>query len=58
MARSIAGLFADREPAEAAIRDLTAAGFDPARIGVVMKDKQEAQDVTAFLYSQPRNPLP
>ncbi len=45
MARSIAGLFDDRSGAEAAVNDLTAAGFDPARIGVVMRDKQEMKEV-------------
>jgi hypothetical protein len=39
MARSIAGLFQDRESAEQAIVDLKNAGFDPSRIGIVMKDK-------------------
>jgi len=45
MARSSVGLFDDRTGAEAAVHDLTAAGFDPARIGVVMKDKQEMKEV-------------
>jgi len=45
MARSIVGLFDERTSAEAAVQDLTAAGFDPARIGVVMKDKQEMKEV-------------
>jgi len=45
MARSIAGLFDDRSGAEAAVSDLTATGFDPARIGVVMRDKQEMKEV-------------
>ncbi len=45
MARSIAGLFDDRSGAEAAVNDLTAAGFDPARIGVVMRDKQETKEI-------------
>jgi len=41
MARHIAGLFPDRSAAERAIRDLKDAGFDPAKIGVVMRDKQD-----------------
>ena len=46
MARHIAGLFPDRSAAERAIRDLKDAGFDPAKIGVVMRDKQDMQEVT------------
>ncbi len=45
MARSIVGLFANRQTAEQAIVDLKNAGFDPSRIGVVMQDKKEAQEV-------------
>jgi len=45
MARSIVGLFANRQAAEQAIVDLKNAGFDPSRIGVVMQDKKEAQEV-------------
>jgi len=45
MVRSIVGLFDDRTGAEAAVHDLTTAGFDPARLGVVMKDKQEMKEV-------------
>jgi len=45
MARSIVGVFADRSSAERAVEDLKAAGFDPARIGVVMQDKGAAQEV-------------
>lgn len=45
MARSIVGLFPDRASAEAAIRDLTAAGFNTDRIGLVMRDPGEARDV-------------
>lgn len=39
MACSIAGRFPDGTTAEQAIVDLTQAGFDPAGIGVVMKDR-------------------
>lgn len=42
MARSIAGLFADRATAERAIVDLTSAGFDPTQMGIVMRDRDEA----------------
>lgn len=45
MARSIAGLFPDRNSAERAIVDLKDSGFDPSRIGIVMRDKSEAQAV-------------
>ncbi len=45
MARHIAGLFPDRSAAERAIRDLKDAGFDAAKIGVVMRDKQDMQEV-------------
>jgi len=45
MARSIAGLFNDRDSAEAAIRDLKAAGFDASRMGIVTQDKGVNQDL-------------
>jgi heat induced stress protein YflT len=45
MVRSIAGLFPDRASAEQAIVDLKNAGFDPAKIGIVLRDKSEARDV-------------
>jgi hypothetical protein len=47
MARSIAGLFPDRTSAEQAIVDLKNAGFDPSKIGIVMRDRNEARDVAA-----------
>lgn len=47
MARSIAGLFPDRHSAEQAIVDLKNNGFDPAKIGIVMRDKAETKAVTA-----------
>ena len=47
MARSIAGLFPDRQSAERAIEDLKTSGFNPAKIGIVMRDKAEAKAVTA-----------
>lgn len=43
MARSIVGLFADRTAAERAIVDLKSAGFDPAQMGIVMRDREEAR---------------
>jgi len=49
MARSIAGLFPERFEAEAAINDLKAAGFDPSRIGVVMRDKAESREVATAM---------
>ncbi len=45
MARNVVGLFSDRQSAEQAVADLKAAGFDPSRIGVVMKDKQETHEI-------------
>lgn len=47
MARSIVGLFPDRASAEQAIADLKSAGFDPGRMGIVMRDRQEARDVAS-----------
>jgi len=47
MARNVAGLFPDRDSAERAIIDLKQAGFDASRIGVVMRDKNEARDLAA-----------
>ena len=47
MARSIAGLFPDRQSAERAIEDLKDSGFDPSKIGVVMRDKADTKAVTA-----------
>lgn len=47
MANSIVGLFPDRAAAEAAIRDLKAAGFNTDRIGIVMRDRDEARDVAS-----------
>ena len=35
MARSVAGLFPDRQSAERAIEDLKTSGFNPAKIGIV-----------------------
>jgi len=45
MARSLVGLFPDRAAAERAIQSLQAAGFDPSRIGVVLRDRDEAREV-------------
>ena len=47
MARNIVGLFPDRQSAERAIVDLKDAGFDPAKIGIVMRDKAETNEMTA-----------
>ena len=47
MARSIAGLFPDRQSAERAIEDLKTSGFNPAKIGIVMRDKAETKEVTS-----------
>lgn len=43
LAQSIVGLFPDRASAEAAIQDLKAAGFNPERIGMVMRDRGESR---------------
>jgi hypothetical protein len=45
MARNLVGLFPDTTSAEHAIVDLKAAGFDPARMGIVMQDRRQAHDV-------------
>lgn len=47
MARSIAGLFPDRASADDAIDDLQEQGFDPARIGVIMRETAEPVDIGA-----------
>jgi len=47
MARSIAGLFPDRQSAERAIVDLKDSGFDPAKIGIVVRDKADTKAITA-----------
>lgn len=43
--RTVVGLFGNRSRAEAAIRDLTAAGFPQDRIGVAMQDQGEQGDL-------------
>ena len=43
MARSLVGLFPDRAAAERAIQDLRAAGFEPSRIGVGLRERDEAR---------------
>jgi heat induced stress protein YflT len=45
MARSLVGLFPDRAAAERAIQSLRAAGFDPSRIGIVLRERDEARAV-------------
>lgn len=47
MARDIVGLFPDRASAEQAISDLKEAGFDPSRMGIVMRDRQETREVAS-----------
>lgn len=42
---TVAGLFPDRATTERAIQALQAAGFNPDRIGIVMRDQREARDV-------------
>lgn len=43
--RTVVGLFGHRARAEAAIRDLHAAGFPPDRIGVAMQERVEQGDL-------------
>lgn len=45
MARTVAGIFPDRRSAEHAIVDLKADGFDPQRMGIVMRDRSVADEV-------------
>ncbi len=45
MARPVVGIFRDREAAEQAIRDLKQAGFDTDRIGLLMKSREDAQQI-------------
>ncbi len=41
---TVAGLFPDRDSAEKAIHALQAAGFNPDRIGIVMRDRRETRE--------------
>lgn len=43
--RTVVGLFARRSDAEAAIRDLKAAGFSDAQVGVALQNQDEQQDL-------------
>jgi hypothetical protein len=45
MARSIAGLFADRASAEVAVADLLEQGFDPAHVGVIVREDEPSLDM-------------
>jgi heat induced stress protein YflT len=45
VARSMVGLFATREAAEAAIVDLIEAGFDASRIGILLQDRGQTAEV-------------
>lgn len=45
MARTVAGIFPDRRSAEHAIVDLKADGFDPQRMGIVMQDRSDANEI-------------
>ncbi len=45
MARTVVGIFPDRISVEHAIVDLKAAGFDPQRMGIVMRDRSDAREV-------------
>ena len=43
--RTVIGVFPRRQPAEAAIRELKAAGFSDEQIGVAMQDEDEQREV-------------
>jgi hypothetical protein len=43
--RTVVGLFARRQDAEAAIRDLKAAGFTDDQVGVALQDKEEQREL-------------
>ena len=43
--RTVVGMFTNRPDAEAAIRELTAAGFGENRIGVALQDRDEQRDL-------------
>lgn len=45
MARTVAGILPDRRSAEHAIVDLKAHGFDPQRMGIVMRDRSDAREI-------------
>lgn len=47
MAKVIVGLFSDRVSAEHALVDLRASGFDTQRMGIVMRDPNEARETGA-----------
>src|SRR5260221_14321473 len=47
MAKVIVGLFLDRVSAEHAFVDLRASGFDTQRMGIVMRDPNEARETGA-----------
>jgi len=47
--RTVVGMFTNRPDAEAAIRELKAAGFDDDRIGVALQDQEEQRDVRDLL---------
>jgi heat induced stress protein YflT len=44
--RTVVGMFTNRPDAEAAIRELKAAGFDDDQIGVALQDREEQGDLT------------
>lgn len=45
MARTVVGIFPSRGSAEHTIVELKAAGFDPQRMGIVMRDRSDAREV-------------
>lgn len=51
--RTVVGLFSHRSAAEAAIRELEAAGFPPERIGVAMQERLEQGDLLESPGSEP-----
>ncbi len=51
--RTVVGLFSHRSAAEAAIRDLRAAGFSEDRIGVAMQERVEQADLLEDVGGEP-----
>ena len=53
--RTVVGMFTNRPDAEAAIRELKAAGFGDERIGVALKDKEEHRDLRDLMEASGRD---
>ncbi len=46
MARMVLGVFSLRDEAEMAIRELERAGFDPKDVSIIMKNREEAREIS------------